>query len=222
MPNVVYLHGLASSPNSGKARAFEAGLRDAGVEMHCPDLNEPDFAALTVSRMIEQVEHLVAGLPPGPVALVGSSLGGLVAWHLGARQAGAPARAIERLVLLAPALDFGRRWNPPSEDKELARWRETGWLDLFHHGYGEPRRVAFALYEDAGRYDSFAVQRNVPTLVYQGTRDEVVNPRMVEAFAKGRWDVTLRLVDDGHQLLDHIDEIWKGSAAFLGVARACP
>jgi len=218
MLQVVYLHGLASSPQSGKARFFDAHLRAAGAGMHCPDLNEPDFATLTVSRMIGQVERLIAGLPPGPLAAIGSSLGGLVALHLAARQTGAPDRPIDRVVLLAPALDFGRRRSRIWTDEDVVRWRQTGWLDMFHHGYGEPRRVGFALYEDAGRYDSFGIECPVPTLIYQGRRDEVVDPQMVEDFAAGRANVTMRLVDDDHQLLAHADEIWKGSAAFLGLA----
>ena len=56
----------------------------------------------------------MAALVPGPVTLIGSSLGGFVAWHVAARQAeaeGAEGRAthpVERLVLLAPAFDFGK------------------------------------------------------------------------------------------------------------------
>ena len=76
---VVYLHGLASSPRSSKAAWFGARAGEAGFGFHCPDLNLPAFETLTISRMLEEVRALVAGLPPGPIALVGSSLGAVVA-----------------------------------------------------------------------------------------------------------------------------------------------
>ena len=73
--HVIYLHGFASSPDSSKARGLGERLTRCGVSVRCPDLNEPDFATLTVSRMVEQVERLVATLPV-PVVLEMYDLGG--------------------------------------------------------------------------------------------------------------------------------------------------
>jgi uncharacterized protein len=105
---LVYLHGFASSPRSSKARFFEERAGVARLSYCCPDLNEPDFPALTVTRMIEQVRGQLRRLPPGPVALIGSSLGAFVALHAAARHAtdGDADRPIDRLVFLAPALDL--------------------------------------------------------------------------------------------------------------------
>ena len=108
--HVFYLHGFVSSPQSTKAAWLAERLRPYGLPLHCPDFNEPDFATLTTTRMVGQVEEGIRRLPPGPVTLVGSSLGGFVAWHVAARRHGGPSRTappIDRLVLLAPALDFG-------------------------------------------------------------------------------------------------------------------
>jgi fermentation-respiration switch protein FrsA (DUF1100 family) len=69
---------------------------------------------------------------------------------------------------------------------------------------------------DARQYDAFGVQLDRPVLVYQGTRDEVVKPASVERWADGRPGVTLRLVDDGHQLLQHMEPLWEDVARFIG------
>jgi len=84
--HLIYLHGFASSPASSKAQYLAARASTAGFTLHCPGLNEPDFSTLTVSRMIAQVERVMAALDPGPVALIGSSLGAFVALHVADRR----------------------------------------------------------------------------------------------------------------------------------------
>jgi pimeloyl-ACP methyl ester carboxylesterase len=209
-----YLHGFASSPASSKAQTFVDRCAALGHTLHCPDLNQPDFSTLTTTRMIEQVEAAIAALPPAPVGIIGSSLGAFVAWHLAARRR-AP---IDRLVLLAPAFDFGRVGIPGFGIEELRQWRETGWREFFHYASNTTRRVHYALYEDAQRYDSAAVDVETPTLVFQGGRDELVNAGSVRAFAATRPSITLREVDDDHQLHASIETIWRESATFLGLA----
>ena len=75
---VLYLHGFASSPRSSKATFFAEKLASKGINMVTPDLNEPDFSTLTVSRMLKQAGDAVDAAG-GPLALIGSSLGGFVA-----------------------------------------------------------------------------------------------------------------------------------------------
>ena len=57
-------------------------------------------------------------------------------------------------------------------------------------------------------------------LVFQGTRDTVVRPASVQAWAASRHNVTLRMLDDDHQLQGHLDEIWRESAEFLDLREA--
>ena len=221
LTHVFYLHGFASSAQSSKARFFADRLSPLGLALHCPDLNEPDFSTLTVTRMIARVDQAIAALPPAPVVLVGSSLGAFVAWHLAARAAAQSGpRAIARLVLLAPALEFGANRMRELGDEALQRWKDAGWLEFFHYAYGEPRRVHYELYEDARRYISTRASVRAPTLVFQGSRDALVDPAMVKAFVAARPSMTLCELADDHQLLSSLDEIWRQTARFLDLGPA--
>ena len=216
--HVFYLHGFVSSPHAGKALLLAERLATLGIALHAPDFNEPAFETLTTSRMIGQVEAAMDAVPPGPVVLIGSSLGALVAWHVAARAERRGTRAVDRLVLLAPALVLDWSTFPGLADDGLRRWRETGTLEVFHHAYGRPTNVGYALYEDSHQYDSRAAVVSVPTLIFQGQRDDLVDPRMVEAFAAARPNVTLRLFDDDHRLQASLGAIVRETSAFCGLS----
>lgn len=212
--HVVYLHGFASSPSSGKARRFARELEARGVGFTCPDLNQPQFETLTTTRMLAQVRDAVAQAPEGPVALVGSSLGAFVAVNAAAHDT---TGRIDRLVLLAPALDFGGNRLQQIGPYSVSEWKRLGAIRVFHHALREERQVGFELYADAANYDAIPLPTTLPTLVFQGDRDDSVDPAMVRAWAKGRALVDLREVSDDHQLTKSLDLIWSESARFLGV-----
>jgi hypothetical protein len=216
--HVFYLHGFASSPQSTKAAMVAERLAGHGLTLHCPDFNAPEFPTLTVTRMIDQTRRAIAALPPAPVVLIGSSLGGFVAVHVAALPP-APGSPIERLVLLAPALDFGRSRLRHLGPDGLSRWRETDRLDVFHYGYGKTMPLRYGFQEDSERYDAFALAVPQPMLIYQGRRDEAVDPAMVERYAREHPNVTLQLLDDDHQMVASVPHILDGLERFLGLKR---
>lgn len=214
--HVLYLHGFASSAQSSKAAFFSRCLAGHGLRLITPDFNQPDFEHLTITRMIGQVRDVLTGLAPAPVTLIGSSLGAFVAVHAAEAQErwGLSAR-IESLVLLAPALDFGRTRLAEMGEAGVAHWKATDRLEVFHHAFGRTMPLRYALYDDAGRYDSFALRLDLPTIIFQGTRDEIVNPRVPAEWANGRTNVQIHLLDDDHQLLSSLDAIWTATFNFL-------
>ena len=220
--HVFYLHGFGSSPESGKAAFLREHLSAFGIELHAPDFNKPDFTTLTATRMLVQLDAAIDALPSGPVVLFGSSLGGFLAIHAAARQPRTSAHPIIRMVLLAPAVEFASGRDGWLTDTELHDWRRTDRRDVFHYAYGRTLPLRWALYEDAHRYDAFAARFDIPTLAFQGSRDTVVNPDSVKAWAAPRANVTLRMVDDTHQLQDSLPAIWQESAMFLGLTQGRP
>lgn len=213
--HAIYLHGFASSPASSKATFYGRELARLGVGYACPDFNQPSFEAMTVTRMIEQTRAAVEAAGSGPVALIGSSLGAYVAVHAAAADT---SGRIDRLILLAPAFDFGGNRLTHLGPHSVDEWRRAGKLTVFHYGLGEPRDVGFALYEDAAKYDAFDVALALPMLVVQGRRDDVVDPAMVERWCAPRPTAELHIVDDGHQLTASMPFIWEKSRQWMGTA----
>ena len=203
---IVYLHGFASSPESGKARFFAGKFQELGVPFVAPALDEGNFEGLTISGQLRVVEKAVGG---EPVVLMGSSLGGYIAALYAARSV-----QLEKLVLLAPAFRFPTRWRARYSAEELELWRRRGTIPFFHYGFKEERGLGFQIVEDAQKYEDEPAF-NQPALVLHGRKDDVVPAELSKAFAEGHPNVTLRLVDSGHELTDVLDELWVETARFL-------
>ena len=216
--HVFYLHGFASSSQSSKAAFFGAKLSEHGVTLNAPDFNDPDFSTLTITRMIEQTLASISALAPGPVALIGSSLGAFVAVQVALRR----SRAEDRLVLLAPALDFGGNRMRALGDRGLDAWQETNRLDVFHYGFGRVMPIHYELYADARRYNSLEARPDVPIQIFQGRRDTAVDPATVEAWAAARPNVELHMLDDDHQLGGSLDYLWREIKRFIFLGADVP
>lgn len=209
---VIYLHGFASSPDSTKARFFGDRLAAHGVPLVIPDLNQPDFTTLTMSRMLTQLSRHIdeAG---GRVSLMGSSLGGALAVLAAAQW----PQQVERLVLLAPAVMLAKPGHSLLPPERIAEWQHRGSLPFFHYGYGEEQLLDYAFYTDSLAHDPYEAVFTQPALIFQGLHDTVVDCRSVEQFARGRSNVTLSLLDDDHQLGRSLPRMWESVEDFLGL-----
>ena len=212
---IFYLHGFASSARSSKAAFFAERLVRHGIELQTPDFNEPEFSTLTITRMVQQVSTALDGGGERPSALIGSSLGAFVAVQASLER----PQDISRLILLAPALDFGGNRMRSLGEIGLHEWERTNRLDVFHYGYGRVMPVHYGLYADARRYDSMNAKLAMPAQVFQGRHDAAVDAATVEGWCRARPDVELHLLDDDHQLLKSLDFIWTEMARFLELGK---
>jgi pimeloyl-ACP methyl ester carboxylesterase len=206
---------------SSKAQFFAERLAECRVRVHTPDFNQPDFSTLTISRMLQQLEKRIAAMPPGPVVLFGSSLGGFLAIETAARQVNEARHPIDRLILLAPAVELEwDRWTEIAASGGVDAWKRNGEIEVFHYADDKPRTLKYAFYQDAQRYHASGRRLSPPALIFQGRQDESVSPAIVEKFARAQPDATLHLLDDGHQLKDSLDLMWRETSRFLNLARA--
>ncbi len=212
----LWLHGFASGPTSSKGQFVKARLRERGVELVIPDLNQPAFRDLTVTRMLERVDALAQG--EEPVVLFGSSLGGFVA----ATWAAAHAERARALVLLAPAFDLGPRWEARMDPADLWIWRNDGRFAFDHYAHGRKEELSYGFLLDARRHPGFPLPR-CPTLVFQGSKDEVVDPALARDFVR-RMQGGAELVElpEGHELTADLPGLWRRIEAFLSAYAARP
>jgi pimeloyl-ACP methyl ester carboxylesterase len=207
----IYLHGFASSPASTKAVFFSERLRQLGHDVLVPDLEEGDFQGLTISRQLAVVRRALAA-GTGPCTLIGSSMGGYLA-----TLASNEEPRVERLVLMAPAMDMRARWAARYGADKLAYWKAKGAAPTYHHAHREERLIGYGLFEDMARHDPNPVVR-VPALAFMGRADQVVEPEAVEQWASRQPLVQLRWLDSGHELVDKLETMWAESLVFLGLS----
>ena len=193
----IYLHGFASSPDSFKARCIAPALEARGWHVAVPDLNQHDFSALTVSRALHQVRRHLRDR----TILIGSSLGGYIASLIQQED-----ERVVATVLMAPAFDFVERLRQRHGEDTLAKWAQSGQIEVEHHGYGGMASIGYGLVLDAENHPPRPPLK-VPTYVLQGRNDDVVPAEMVvdalRSTPEGR--VTLELVDDDHALTETVD-----------------
>ena len=201
----VWLHGFASGPESSKGRFVRDRLAERDKHLEIPDLNQPAFRELTVTRVVEQVDVLLDG---DRAVLFGSSLGGYTAAIWSALRPG----RVASIVLLAPAFDLAARWKKRAGEADLRRWRLEGEALFDHYALGRKEPLAIAFLDDAERYDPFPLP-DAPTLVLQGKRDDVVTPDLAPEFVRrmraAKRDVRLVELDEGHELTADLPRLWR-------------
>ncbi|MBK5295165.1 MAG: alpha/beta fold hydrolase, partial [Acidobacteriia bacterium] len=197
-----------SSPASGKACFFAERFAALGHHLAVPHLDGGDFENLTLSGQLAVIERTAAG---HPVSLIGSSMGGYLAALYAARH-----RETQKVVLMAPAFDFVRRWGERTTPQEVDAWRQTGYLSVFHYGVNAEQRLSYRMMEDAPAHPDFPSVPQ-PCLIFHGLQDDVVPHTASVEFQRRNPHVELQLLDSGHELTDQVEHMWDQTRRFLGL-----
>ena len=208
--HIVYLHGFASSPQSSKAQFFRRKFEERGISIDIPELEAGSFERLTVSGMLGTVGQIVSGQS---CVLMGSSLGGFTAALYAARH----PEEVERLVLLAPALQFAKRWKARFGPEELDEWKRQSWKNFYHYGRKRDERLGYSFVEDAMQFEA-EPEFPQPALILHGSRNEVVPVEMSRDYTASHANVILKEFASGHELTDVTEELWRETTAFLGIS----
>lgn len=209
----IYLHGFASGPKSEKAMFFKHRFAEAGITMLVPDLNEPSFEEMTLTRQMDQVRQLLRDHQDNSrIILAGSSMGGLVATMLTQHTS-----ALSALILFAPGFGLQRRWRSVLGENGLEQWQKEGIYYFQHHMHNVKMPLRYSFVQDMQGHDSDHLKIEVPTILFHGSNDDVVPIEESERFAKtNQRSVQMHILDSDHGLLNVLPDMWKSIADFLG------
>ena len=163
-------------------------------------MDRGDFEHLTISGQLKVLEGAIRG---ETVCLIGSSMGGFLASLYAAAYP-----EVSRLVLLAPAFGFARRWQQNIGQPAPRH------IDVYHHGDQRVRRVNYALIEDSLKFAPAPAFVH-PAWIFHGLHDDVAPIECSRAFAASHPNVRLSELDSGHDLLDVLDRITDAAISFL-------
>jgi pimeloyl-ACP methyl ester carboxylesterase len=206
---IVYLHGFASSPQSGKAQFFARKFAELGVAISIPRLDGGDFENLTISGQLNIAQDELAKSSE-PAVVMGSSLGGYLAALLGQRH----PQAVEKLILMAPAFHFLQRWRSRFSEAQLEAWKNHGTLNFFHYGEKRELPLRYNLIDDARQFAPEPAFSQ-PALIFHGVNDDVVPLSGSQVFASQHPNATLLTFPSGHELTDQLVPMWAAVHQFL-------
>ena len=210
----IYLHGFLSGPSSKKGVFLFLKFQKAGIDLLRPDLNGDDFEHLTISSQLKIIDDLICS-GEGDITVIGSSLGGFLAALSAERWP-----QVKKLVLMAPAFDFIKRYFDRLTTEQIADWEKTGFIRLYQYHYREHRKLGYDIVDDAKKYDAISFKRQFPVLIFHGIKDASVPYQVSIDFLTAHSSVHLVLLNSDHGLLDQIDNIWKYTSLFLEMRSA--
>ncbi len=213
---IVYLHGFASSPQSSKAQFFAQQFAAKQIPFTAPRLDGGDFEGLTITGQLRVIEAAIGDAAvenqPGPVVMMGSSLGGYLAASYASRH---PEQLhVIGVIMLAPAFRFLERWQHRFTPEQMQYWRTQGSLPFYHYGSKSQQALSYRFIEDAGAYPP-EPRFSQPGLILQGTNDPLVPATGARQYAAANPNITLKLFESGHELTDVLQPMWEEVTAFL-------
>lgn len=207
---ILSLHGFASSARSTKNRYLEEKLQAyPDVAFHALDFSPTpaDFEYMTTTGLINRARQYVLDHHLGPLDIVGSSFGGLIAVHYAHRFGG-----VDKMLLLAPGL----RWlSGGMSEARLAGFREAGVATVPHYAFDRELPLRYDIHQDGlGYLDPIAPA--CPVTIIHGNRDTTAPFEDSRRWATEHPEqVQLIEVDADHDLNGHIELIWEHVQRFL-------
>ena len=97
----------------------------------------------------------------------------------------------------------------------MQSWRDTGFRPFFHYAANKELPLHFAFAKDLEQYKTDNFEINIPTIVFHGIDDQTVPIEHARQFAQLNPAAALVELDDGHELANSLDLIWRQTCDFL-------
>lgn len=209
-PALVFLPGYMSDMAGAKACAVFEWAKAHGRACLLLDYSgcgesEGDFAGGTLSRWRDEVLELIGELCPGPVVLIGSSMGG---WLMLLVALALPPQWRAGLIGIAPAPDF-TQWGRSEADKAKLAAGEVIYQANLYGPDPTPTWPGFWADAEANRLLGHAIPIDCPVRLLHGQGDPDVaweiSLRLSGALRSG--DVQVTLIKDGDHRLSRDQDI---------------
>ena len=228
-PTLLWLGGFLSDMSGSKVARMSYTARLHGWDFLAFDYfshgeTGGDWNKARVGTWVANVLAVADRLTEGPIAAIGSSMGG----HMLCELIKARPGKVRAAGFLAPAPDFATALMLPRLSPEERRQLDVSGMHMLG-GYDAPVGLSQAFFDEAARHQVLdaPIPFDGPVRILQGMRDETVpwqhSLRLAEALTTA--DVRLDLIKDGdHRLsrpqdLDRLEEMaaeirgWRPSLA---------
>lgn len=225
---VVWLGGFHSDMSGTKALAVEAWCAQTGRAFVRFDYfghgqSSGAFEDGDITRWCSDALTIIDEVIPGPLVLVGSSMGGWIALLAALKR----AERVRGLVLIAPAPDFTNRlmWDQFDEDVRDEIMSNGKWLRPSAYG-DAPYPITRRLIEDGRQnllLDAPSIPVKIPVHILQGTNDQDVPWRHALEVAEKleSEEVVLSLIKDGDHRLSTPRDLKRLTHVVEAMCAAC-
>ena len=186
---LLFINGFLSKRWGTKSRALAELSKERGWGFCCFDFrgngdSEGKFSDYTLSHWLEDAHTVVEFLRNGPpLSVVGSSLGGWLAWIVAQQVQG-----IQQLLLLAPAFNMMGKRAQDIPSSRLEAWKQQGTMpwddDELHRDF--PLSWTWVKESESLWIQSSDPTRRIPTTILHGLQDTVIVPQ-------GSWEFSQRV-----------------------------
>jgi uncharacterized protein len=187
---LLFVTGFLSKRWGNKSKALADLCRERNWGFCCFDFrgngdSDGAFADYTLNDWLEDARSVTKMLADGPpLTIIGSSLGGWLAWLLGQEFS-----HVQQLVLLAPAFNMMAKRAQDIPPAHRQQWEQTGWMpwddDALHKDF--PLSWKWVEESEALWAKRLESPRRVSTRIVHGLQDVVIPP-------KGSWEFTEQLL----------------------------
>ena len=184
---LLFITGFLSKRWGAKSKALAESCRTRQWGFCCFDFrgngdSNGAFTDYTLQDWLDDARLVLKMIQDGPpVTIIGSSLGGWLAWILGQE-----FEQVKKLVLLAPAFNMMGKHAQDIPDSRRNDWQRTGWMpwadDPLHKNF--PLSWKWVEESQALWEQRFQTLRRVPTTILHGLQDDVIVPKNSWAFTE--------------------------------------